>query len=106
MIRGFGGQDSDNWAKFLSFTGAAFLTLRRHDSIHSLLSQMRNMVYSNIRDLSVPQPVDAILDMRKRFKLELNDDDALTYIEHLVERSTTSRMWRAVDAMHSLGKKF
>lgn len=107
MIRGFGGQESDNYAKFLSFTGAAFLTLRRHSNLHSLLSQVRNMVYANIRDLSLAQPpAEAIVAMRGRFRLDLNDDDALSYIEHVVEKSITSKMWRAVDVMHSLGKHF
>jgi hypothetical protein len=44
--------------------------------------------------------------MRGRFRLDLNDDNALTYIEHVVEKSISSKMWRAVDVMHSLGKHF
>ena len=107
MIRGFGGQESDNYAKFISFIGAAFLTLRRHNNLHSLLSQIRNMIYSNLRDLSLAQPpIEAILAMKDRFQLDLSDDEALSYIEHVVEKSITSKMWRAVDAMHSLGKHF
>jgi len=107
MIRGFGGQESDNYAKFISFIGAAFLTLRRHNNLHSLLSQIRNMIYSNLRDLSLAQPpIDAIFAMKDRFQLDLSDDEALSYIEHVVEKSITSKMWRAVDAMHSLGKHF
>ena len=107
MIQGFGGQESDNYAKFLSFTGAAFLTLRRHSNLHFLLSQIRNVVYANIRDLSLAQPpTDAILAMRGRFRLDLNDDEALSYIEDVVQKSITSKMWRAVDAIHSLGKRF
>jgi phosphatidylinositol 3-kinase len=107
MVQGFGGQESDNYAKFLSFIGAAFLTLRRHQNLNTLLSQIRNMIYSNMRDLSLAQPpIDVILAMRDRFQVNLNEDDALTYIEHVVEKSITSKMWRAVDVMHSLGKRF
>jgi phosphatidylinositol 3-kinase len=107
MIQGLGGRESDNFARFLSFTGAAFLTLRRQNNLHSLLSQIRNMVYSNLRDVSLAQPPEeAILAMRGRFRLDLNDDDSLSYIEHVVERSITSKMWRAVDVIHELGKHF
>ena len=107
MIRGFGGQESDNYAKFLSFTGAAFLALRRHNNLHSLLTHIRNMVYSNMRNVSMVQhPKEANLAMSVRFRLDLNDDNALTYIEHVVEKSISSKMWRAVDVMHSLGKHF
>ena len=107
MIKGFGGRESDNFAKFLSCTGAAFLTLRRHNNLHSLLSLIRNMVCTNMRDISMIQPPEeAIFAMRGRFRLDLNDDDALAYIEHVVEKSIASKMWRALDAMHTLGKHF
>lgn len=107
MIRGFGGRESDNFAMFLSFTGAAFLTLRRHNNLHSLLSHICNVVYTNMEDVSINQPPEeAMLAMRGRFRLDLNEDDALAYIEDVVEKSITSKMWRAVDVMHSLGKHF
>ena len=107
MIKGFGGRESDNYAKFLFFTGAAFITLRRHNNLHSLLSYICNMVHANMADVSLNQPPEeAILAMRGRFRLDLNEDDALAYIEDVVEKSITSKMWRAVDVMHSLGKHF
>lgn len=107
MIKGFGGRDSDNFAKFLVFIGAAFLTLRRHNNLHTLLSHICNMIHASMGDVSTNQPPEeSILAMRGRFRLDLNDDDALTYIEDVVERSITSKMWRAVDVMHSLGKHF
>jgi phosphatidylinositol 3-kinase len=107
MIKGFGGHESDNFSKFLSFVGAAFLTLRRHNNLHALLSHVFNMVHANMGDLSINQPPEeAILAMRGRFRLDLNDDDALAYIENVVEKSIMSKMWRAVDVMHSLGKHF
>jgi phosphatidylinositol 3-kinase len=107
MMKGFGGHESDNFSKFLSFVGAAFLTLRRHNNLHALLSHIFNMVHANMGDLSINQPPEeAILAMRGRFRLDLNDDDALAYIENVVEKSIMSKMWRAVDVMHSLGKHF
>lgn len=106
-MKGFGGHESDNFSKFLSFVGAAFLTLRRHNNLHALLSHIFNMVHASMEDLSINQPPEeAILAMRGRFRLDLNDDDALAYIENVVEKSIMSKMWRAVDVMHSLGKHF
>jgi phosphatidylinositol 3-kinase len=107
MIKGFGGRVSDNFDKFLSFTGAAFLALRRHNNVHTLLSHVCTMVHANLEDLSINQPPEeAVLAMRGRFRLDLNDDDALAYIEHVIDKSITSKMWQAVDVMHSLGKHF
>lgn len=107
MVKGFGGKDSDNFAKFLGYVGAAFLTLRRPNNLHALLSHMRIMAHSNMSDLSIKQsPKEAILSMRGRFRLDLNDDEALAYIEQVVEKSITSKIWLAVDVMHNLGKHF
>jgi len=65
------------------------------------------MAHANLEDLSINQrPEEAILAMRGRFRLDLDDDDALAYIENVVKKSISSKMWRAVDVMHSLGKHF
>jgi len=107
MVMGFGGKESDNYAKFLSFAGAAFVALRRHSNLRVLMSLIRLMVGANLPDVSMNQSTeDALYAMRYRFRLDLNEDDALTFIEKLIERSISSKIWVAVDAMHSIGKKF
>ena len=107
MVNGIGGQDSDNFAMFLSLVGAAFVSLRRHVSVRILLSLVRNMLYSHIPDISINQsPDNAVLSMQQRFRLDLDDDEAVSFMEDNVEDSITSMMWVAVDAIHSLGKHF
>jgi hypothetical protein len=39
-------------------------------------------------------------------KLELTDAGAVNFIEELIEKSLSSKLWLAVDAMHNLGKQF
>lgn len=107
MVLGMGGKESDNFAKFLSLAGATFVALRRHQNVRVLLSLMRLMVDSNLPDVSLNQnSEDALLAMRYRFRLDLSEDDALTFMEKLIESSISSKLWTAVDAMHSIGKKF
>lgn len=107
MVMGMGGQDSDNFAKFLSLAGAAFVALRRHSNLRALMSLIRTMVGVNLPDISLNQTAeDALFAMRYRFRLDLNEDDALSFIEKLIETSISSKIWVAVDAMHSFGKKF
>jgi len=107
MVSGMGGRDSDNFAMFLSLAGAAFVTLRRHASVRTLLSTVRSMVDLGIPDVSINQSPDAALNnMYKRFRLDLNDDEAVSFLEDNIERSITSKIWIAVDAIHSLGKRF
>ena len=107
MLNGMGGRESDNFAMFLSLAGAAFVTLRQHTSVRILLSLVRNMASSQIPDVSINQsPERALLSLRDRFRLDLNDDEAVVFIEEIIEKSISSKMWIAVDAIHSLGKRF
>ncbi len=107
MVNGMGGKDSDNFAKFLSFAGAAFVSLRRPSSVRILMSLVQGMLFTRIPDISTNQrPEDALKFLHDRFCLNLNDDDAVAFLEENIERSLTSKIWIAVDAIHSLGKHF
>ena len=107
MVNGMGGKESDNFAKFLSLAGAAFVSLRQPSSVRVLMSLVQGMLYTRIPDISTNQdPADALKFIHGRFCLNLNDDDAVAFFEENIERSLTSMMWMAVDTMHSLGKHF
>ena len=107
MVYGMGGNESDNYARFLSLIGAAFLALRRPENVRVLLSMVRLMQASCLPDISENQTVEqAILGVRDRLRLDLSDSRAITYMEDLVEASLSNKMWIAVDAMHHLGKTF
>ncbi len=107
MVNGMGGRDSDNFAKFLSLAGAAFVSLRQPSSVRLLMSLVQGMLFTRIPDISINQnPDDALKFLHDRFCLNLNDDEAVAFLEENIERSLTSRIWIAVDAIHSLGKHF
>ena len=107
MVNGMGGRDSDNFAKFLSLAGAAFVSLRQPASVRILMSLVKGMLYSHIPDVSISQKPEAGLHLiHQRFCLDLNDDDAVEFLEENIERSLTSKIWIAVDAIHSMGKHF
>ena len=107
MVNGMGGRESDNFAKFLSLAGAAFVTLRRHPSVRVLLSIVRAMIDSDIPDVGENQNAEtALQSMFERFRLDLNDDEAVNFLEENIERCIASKIWIAVDAIHSLGKRF
>lgn len=107
MVFGMGGKESDNYARFLSLIGAAFLALRRPEIVRVLLSMVRLMKASCLPDISENQTIEnAILGVRDRLQLDLSESRAITYMEDLVEASLSNKMWIAVDAMHHLGKQF
>lgn len=107
MVNGMGGVESDNYAKFLSLSSAAFLALRRPEIVRVLLSMVRLMETSSLPDVTENQSIEqAILGVRQRLRLDLTPDEAVIYMEELIESSLNSKFWIAVDAIHSLGKKF
>ncbi len=107
MVNAMGGRESDNFAKFVSLAGAAFIALRRPPAVRVLMSLVKGMIHSNIPDVSVNQkPEEALQLIYERFCLDLNDDEAVAFLEENIERSLTSKIWVAVDAMHSFGKRF
>lgn len=107
MINGMGGFESDNFSKFFSLAGAAFIALRQHSSVRILISVLRNLSYSGLPDISRNQtPHDAMAFLRDRFRLDLDEDAALSFIEELILNNVSSKIWMAVDSMHLLGKRF
>jgi phosphatidylinositol 3-kinase len=109
MVNGMGGRDSDNYAMFSSLTCAAFLTFRRPENVRHVMSFVRLMdgscTFASSSDSKQPLET-ALLGIRERLRLDLTDDDAISFMEQLVEESCSSKMWIAVDAIHSIGKRF
>ena len=106
MVLAMGGKDSDYFSKFLSWIGAAFLTFRRPANVRMLLNSILLVKDANLPDVSVHRTAEeALAGVKARLKLELSEDNALAYIESLVEECMSNKMWIAVDTLHSIGKR-
>jgi len=107
MVNGMGGKGSDGFVMFQSLTCAAFLTLRRPENARHLFSMIRMMEGCYLPDVEQNQDIEAaIVGVRDRLRLDLNEEEAIIFMENLIEESTSSKMWLAVDAIHTLGKRF
>lgn len=107
MINGMGGWSSDNYCQFLSLACAAFLTIRRPENVRHLLSLIRLLQGCNLPDLEETQSIEAAIQgVRDRLQLDLSDEDAIEFMEKLIKDSVASKMWIAVDAIHSIAKRF
>lgn len=107
MVNGMGGKGSDGFLMFQSLTCAAFLTLRRPENVRHLFSMIRMMEGCYLPDVEQNQDIEtAIMGVRDRLRLDLSEENAINFMENLIEESTSSKMWLAVDAMHTLGKRF
>ena len=132
MITAMGGRDSDYYSQFMSFAGAAFLVFRQviFSVYMFLLSFFLNLIlyiysclnqYENVRllinsiicckdsklpDISIHHsPEEVVVGLISRLKLELSDDDALSYFEELVSDCLNTKLWFAVDTLHKIGKR-
>jgi hypothetical protein len=107
MVNGMGGWKSDKFCQFLSLCCAVYLTLRRPENVRHLLSLVRVMEGSNLPDLELNQSLEAAMEgVRNRLHLDFTDDEAITFMEKQIEQSCSSKMWMAVDAIHSLAQRF
>jgi phosphatidylinositol 3-kinase len=111
MVDAMGGRDSDLYCQFLNLVSATFLTLRRPENVRAILSMIRVMYGSGLPDLEQTQTHEqAVKGLLDRLQLQLADDEAISFIESILEDSSTNSsnkmMWFAVDAIHSLGKRF
>jgi len=55
---------------------------------------------------STSNMTEIVLGMRERLRLDLTQEEAVAFMEDMIEASLSSKMWMAVDAIHSLGKRF
>ncbi|KAG7361735.1 phosphatidylinositol 3- and 4-kinase [Nitzschia inconspicua] len=107
MVDGMGGSNSDNFCQFQALACASFLALRRPENVRHLLSLVRIMEGCGLPDLQNPKDLEnAIRGIRDRLRLDLDQEQASNYMEKLIQDSCSSKMWMAVDAIHSLAQNF
>ncbi|CAM9907180.1 unnamed protein product, partial [Phaeothamnion confervicola] len=103
MLQGMGGRGSAGYSRFRQLCAQAFLVLR--GSAVLLLSLVRLMVDADLPDLSIRQdPGEVLLDMHRRFALDLDDRGAVRHVLRLIDTSVSALYPRVYDDLHTLGK--
>ena len=107
MVLGRGGKESDNCTTFVNLANAAFIVLRQYQNSRISLSLIRLPVNSDLPDISVNlSPEDSFKTFHYRFRLDLHDNDALSFMEKLIEYGASSELDMDKDTMHSLENNF
>jgi len=99
MVDAMGGMGSDNFAKFCTLVRTSFLHLRRHANL--ILNLFSLMVDANVPDIAL-EPDKTVQKVQDKFKLELNDEQAVHHITEQVEQSIRSFMPVVVDQLHKM----
>ncbi|KAH7358291.1 phosphatidylinositol 3 [Plectosphaerella cucumerina] len=103
MVDCMGGVHSDAFKQFKQYCFLAYAALRKSSNL--ILNLFSLMVDANIPDIRF-EPDKAVLKVRERFHLELNEDEAIRYFDRVIEDTMGSIAPVVIDKLHELVQAF
>lgn len=97
MIEGFGGVNSDHYQEFRKECYTAFLYLRRNASL--ILNLFSLMVDASVPDIAL-EPDKAVRKVQDKFRLDLNEEEAVKYMQKLIDDSANAIMPAVAERFH------
>ena len=101
MVEVMGGTSSDLYREFLNLSHTAFLHLRRHSNL--ILNLFSLMVDANVPDIAL-EPDKTVKKVQDKFRLDLTDEEAVHYIQNLIEISVSDVMAVLVEQIHKIAQ--
>lgn len=101
MVEAMGGVTSDHYQTFRKLCYTAFLHLRRHANL--ILNLFNLMVDATIPDIAL-EPDKTVKKVQDKFRLDLNDEEAVHYIQGLIDVSVTAVMAILVEQIHKFAQ--
>ena len=103
MVEAMGGIQSEHYQQFRKLCYTAFLHLRRHSNL--ILNLFNLMIDANIPDIAL-EPDKTVKKVQDKFRLDLNDEEAVHYIQSLIDISVTAVMATLVEQIHRIKKEY
>ena len=101
MVEAMGGINSEHYQQFRKLCYTAFLHLRRHSNL--ILNLFNLMIDANIPDIAL-EPDKTVKKVQDKFRLDLNDEEAVHYIQSLIDISVTAVMAALVEQIHKVAQ--
>lgn len=101
MVEAMGGTSSELYREFLNLSHTAFLHLRRHSNL--ILNLFSLMVDANVPDIAL-EPDKTVKKVQDKFRLDLSDEEAVHYIQNLIEISVSDVMAVLVEQIHKIAQ--
>ena len=101
MIEAFGGMTSEHYQEFRKECYTAFLSLRRYANL--ILNLFSLMVDASVPDIAL-EPDKTVKKVQDKFRLDLNDEEAVQYMQSLIDVSATAVMAAIVERIHKLAQ--
>ncbi|KAI9341366.1 kinase-like domain-containing protein [Obelidium mucronatum] len=97
------GASSPHYQNFKSYCFVAFNSLRK--SANLILNLFALMVNANIPDIRV-EPDKAVLKVQEKFRLDLNDEEAIQFFQGLINESIGAVFPQVMERIHGLAMMF
>ncbi|CAH0552655.1 unnamed protein product [Brassicogethes aeneus] len=99
MVEAMGGVNSEHYQTFRKLCYTAFLHLRRHANL--MLNLFSLMVDASVPDIAL-EPDKAVRKVQDKLRLDLGDEEAVHYIQNLIEQSVTAVTAVIVEQIHKI----
>uniref|UniRef100_A0A8C5XP02 Phosphatidylinositol 3-kinase catalytic subunit type 3 n=1 Tax=Microcebus murinus TaxID=30608 RepID=A0A8C5XP02_MICMU len=102
MVEGMGGTQSEQYQEFRKQCYTAFLHLRRYSNL--ILNLFSLMVDANIPDIAL-EPDKTVKKVQDKFRLDLSDEEAVHYMQSLIDESVHALFAAVVEQIHKSARK-
>ncbi|XP_064619117.1 phosphatidylinositol 3-kinase catalytic subunit type 3-like [Lineus longissimus] len=101
MVDAMGGTNSEHFHDFKKLCYTAFLHLRR--SANLFLNLFSLMVDANVPDIAL-EPDKTVKKVQDKFRLDLTDEEAVHFMQSLLDVSVSAMMPALVEQMHKIAQ--
>jgi len=101
MIDAMGGMASEHYQEFRKECYTAFLYLRRHANL--ILNLFGLMVEASVPDIAL-EPDKAVRKVQDKFRLDLTEEEAVQFMQNLIDVSATAIMAAVVEQFHKMAQ--
>jgi len=99
MVDAMGGAGSEHFMEFKQLCYTAFLHLRR--SANLILNLFSLMEDANVPDIAL-EPDKTVKKVQDKFRLDLSDEEAVQYIQSVIDVSVSATMAALAERIHKL----
>lgn len=101
MVEAMGGIHSEHYQEFRKQCYTAFLHLRRHANL--ILNLFSLMVDASVPDIAL-EPDKTVKKVQDKFRLDLPDEEAVHFIQNIIDDSVTAVMPVVVEQIHRIAQ--
>lgn len=101
MVEGMGGAQSEHYHDFRKLCYTSFHQLRRHANL--ILNLFSLMVDANVPDIAL-EPDKTVKKVEDKFRLDLSDEEAVSYIQGLIDDSMNAVVAAVVEQLHKFAQ--